>query len=117
VTNEGDRPVNAVKLQADMVDSFGDVILTIPISENAPLGQGGVDGAVFAFHSPVPPSSIDHVNFAVLAVRFDDGSVWSNADLPQRGPVADQVALRRYPMIYSVLDFWPPTNLHEGDHD
>jgi len=78
VTNHGARQANALKLQANLVDAFGDVLLTVPITESAQLDDGQSDGAVYAFHNPVPANSIDHVDFMVLAVSYADGSVWAN---------------------------------------
>jgi hypothetical protein len=48
-TNTDPRRVSAMKLQANFVDAFGDVLRTIPIIENARLGTGDSDGAVLGF--------------------------------------------------------------------
>jgi hypothetical protein len=114
-TNEDSRQVQALKVQANFVDAFGDILLTIPFSENVQLSQGGSDGAVFAFHSPVPPNSINQIDFSALAVRFADGSVWQDADVPEIGPIADaSVALKRFPIYYDLLYFWPPSDLSKN---
>lgn len=105
VTNEGARRVQALKMQADIVDAFGDVLLAVPITENANIGQGNSDGAVFAFHPPFPPNSADHVNFYLLAVRYVDGGVWKSATEPKSGPaLGARGALRRFPMRWDTYD-------------
>src|SRR5579864_4927919 len=105
VTNAGARRTEALKMQANVVDTFGDVILTVPITDNASLGQGNSNGAVFAFHPPFSPNSVDHVNFFVLALKYADGAVWKNSVVPKSGTLAGgQVALQRFPMRWDTYD-------------
>ena|ERR1700680_2608611 len=105
VTNEGTRRTEALKMQANIVDTFGEVLLTVPVIDNAKLGQGDSNGAVFAFHPTFSPNSVDHVNFFVLAVKFADGSVWKNPLVPKSGPTAGgNVALQRFPMRWDTYD-------------
>jgi len=105
VTNQGPRRTEARMMQANIVDTFGDVMLSVPITDNANLGRGDSNGAVFAFHPPFSPNSVDHVNFYVLAVKFTDGSIWKSADTPKTGPIASgQVALQRFPMRWDTYD-------------
>ena len=97
VTNSGGRRTTALKLQADLVDAFGDVVLSVPIVENANLGTGHSDAAVWAFHPVVSPNSIDHVSFHVLAVKFADGTLWKNPAEPKAGPTPPpRAALQRF---------------------
>jgi hypothetical protein len=99
VTNENARRTEALKMQANMVDAFGDILLTVPIAEEAQLGRGNFDEAVFGFHNPVPSTSISHVDFSLVAVQYADGGVWQNPDVPKTGPLAGpQIAIQRFPM-------------------
>jgi len=105
VTNEGARRTQALKMQANIFDTFGDVLLTVPIVDNANLGQGNSNGAVFAFHPPFAPNGVDHVVFYLLAIKYADGGVWKNPVEPKSGPVAGgQVALQRFPMRWDTYD-------------
>lgn len=63
VTNHGTKRTGALKMQANIVDTFGDILMTVPIVETARLGNGDSDGAVFAFRPPFPAKSVDHVAF------------------------------------------------------
>lgn len=78
VTNQGQRRTAAFKMQANIVDAFGDILLSVPIVENASLGNGDSDGAVWSFHPPFSYQSVDHVVFHVLAVKFADGTLWNS---------------------------------------
>jgi hypothetical protein len=106
VTNAGERRTAALKLQANLVDAFGDVLLAIPIVENAKLGTGDSDAAVWAFHPRIDPNSIDHVAFGVLAVKYVDGDVWTNPASPLKaGPTpAPEAALRRFSIAWDTYD-------------
>jgi hypothetical protein len=105
VTNDGEKRTEALKLQANIVDTFGDILLTVPIVEAARLGNGDSDGAVFAFQPPFPPKSVDHVSFYVLAVKWSDGSVWNAPALPKSGRSSGaDVALQRYSMGWNNYD-------------
>lgn len=99
-TNTDARRVAAMKLQANFVDAFGDVLRTVPIVENARLGNGDSDGAVWAFRPAVDKNSLDHVAFYVLAVKYEDGSLWHYAGPPPKsGPTpAPRAGLRRFPI-------------------
>jgi hypothetical protein len=99
-TNTDARRVQAMKLQANFVDAFGDVLRTIPIIENARLGTGDSDAAVWAFRPAVDKNSLDHVAFFVVAVKYEDGSLWhAPGDAPKAGPTpAPSARLRRFPM-------------------
>jgi hypothetical protein len=99
-TNTDVRRVQAMKLQANFVDAFGDVLRTIPIIENARLGTGDSDAAVWAFRPAVDKNSLDHVAFFVIAVKYEDGSLWrAPGDAPKAGPTpAPSARLRRFPM-------------------
>jgi hypothetical protein len=99
-TNTDARRVQAMKLQANFVDAFGDVLRTIPIIENARLSTGDSDAAVWAFRPTVDKNSLDHVAFYVLAVKYEDGSVWhAEGAEPKVGPTpAPSARLRRFPM-------------------
>lgn len=112
-TNVGQLRTEAVKMQANLVDAFGEILLSIPIIENARLGNGDADGAVWAFRSPVDPHSVDHVNFFVLAAKFVDGTLWTSPHAspkigPTPGPRAD---LRRFSMAgnYDIGSVINPT--------
>ena len=106
VRNDGAVRTEALKMQADVVDAFGDDLLSVPIVENARLATGDTDGAVFAFHPPFVPSSVDHVNLHVLAVRFADGSVWKNSSpAPTSGATPPpRAALQRFSMRWDSYD-------------
>ena len=105
-TNADSRRLVAMKLRYDLFDAFGDVLQTIPIVENARLGNGDSDAAVWAFHPQVDPNSIDHVAFHVLAVKFDSGEPWTTtAPLPSPGPtLAPRAALQRFPIRWDSYD-------------
>jgi len=99
VTNQGAKRTAAFKLQANVMDTFGDILLSVPITETASLGRGDADGAVFAFHPPFPRGSVDHVAFAVLAVKYADGSVWKSPEQLKTGPEPGAAArLSRFPI-------------------
>jgi hypothetical protein len=99
-TNTDPRRVQAMKLQANFVDAFGDVLRTIPIVENARLSTGDSDAAVWAFRPTVDKNSLDHVAFHVIAVKYEDGSLWhADGPQPKAGPTpAPSARLRRFPM-------------------
>ncbi|MGD0473872.1 MAG: hypothetical protein ABSB70_11775 [Candidatus Velthaea sp.] len=99
-TNTDQRRVQAMKLQANFVDAFGDVLRTIPIVENARLGTGDSDAAVWAFRPTIDKNSLDHVAFFVIAVKYEDGSLWrSSPPEPRIGPTpAPSAGLRRFAM-------------------
>ncbi len=106
VTNTGAARTAAIKAQVNYIDAFGGILLSLPIVENANLSTGDSDGAVFAFHPPFPPNSVDHAVFYVLAVKFADGHVWHNSEHPPKGGTAagSQIALRRYPLHWDSYD-------------
>lgn len=105
VTNHSAKRTQALKMQANIVDTFGDILMTVPIVESAVLGNGDSDGAVFAFHPPFTPKSIDHVNFYVLAVKWSDGTVWQAPAPPEtRTTPGGNVALQRFSMRWSNYD-------------
>ncbi len=122
VKNQGQRRTVALKMQANIMDAFGDVLLSVPIIENANLGNGDSDGAVWAFHPPFSYHSVDHVSFEVLAVKFADGTVWKNPKELKTGPEPEARArLQRYAItamnydMESVIAPSPsptPTRLH-----
>jgi hypothetical protein len=97
-TNTDTRRVQAMKLQANVVDAFGDVLRTVPIVENARLGTGDSDGAVWAFRPTVDTNSIDHVAFYVLAVKYESGPVWTYpGPSPRSGPTpSPRAKLQRF---------------------
>jgi hypothetical protein len=99
-TNADPRRVQAMKLQANFVDAFGDVLRMIPIVENARLSTGDADAAVWAFRPTVDKNSLDHVAFYVIAVKYEDGSLWrAEGPEPKAGPTpAPGARLRRFPM-------------------
>jgi len=99
VTNRGEKRTAAFKMQANMIDTFGDVLLSVPIVETANLGSGDSDGAVFAFHPPFPHKSVEHVTFALLALKYADGNVWKNPVAMKTGPELGAAArLQRFPI-------------------
>jgi hypothetical protein len=105
VTNHGEKRTEALKMQANVVDTFGDVLLSVPIVESAHLGKGDSDGAVFAFRPPFPANSVDHVSFYVLAVKWSDGTVWKAPAPPKTGTIAGAgVALQRFSMRWNNYD-------------
>jgi hypothetical protein len=99
-TNTDTRRVRAMKLQANFVDAFGDVLRMVPIVENARLGTGDSDAAAWAFRPTVDKNSLDHVALYVIAVKYEDGSLWRAADPePKTGPTpAPSARLTRFPM-------------------
>jgi hypothetical protein len=99
-TNTDQRRVTAMKLQANFVDAFGDVLRIVPIIENARLGTGDSDAAVWAFRPTVDKNSLDHVALYVIAVKYEDGSLWhASGPEPKTGPTpAPNAGLRRFPM-------------------
>jgi hypothetical protein len=108
-TNTDTRRVQAMKLQANVVDAFGDVLRTVPIVENARLRTGDSDGAVWAFQPAVDANSIDHVAFYVLAVKYESGSVWTHPGPPPKsGPTP---APRAKPQRFSITGL----NYNMGD--
>jgi hypothetical protein len=106
VTNAGQRRVDALKLQANVVDAFGEVLQTIPIVENAKLGHGDADGAVWAFRPGFDKNSVDHVAVYLLAVKYADGTIWSaEGRAPKTGPTPDPRArLRRFAIRWDTYD-------------
>ncbi|MEO6990949.1 MAG: hypothetical protein ABI346_03270 [Candidatus Baltobacteraceae bacterium] len=105
-TNADQRRLVAMKLRYDLVDAFGEILMTVPVVENAKLGNGDSDAAVWAFHPQVDPNSIDHVAFHVLAAKFDTGPPWtSSAALPSPGPTpAPRAGLQRFPIHWNTYD-------------
>jgi hypothetical protein len=99
-TNTDSRRVQAMKLQANFVDAFGDVLRTLPIVENARLSTNDSDAAVWAFRPTVDKNSLDHLAFYVIAVKYEDGSLWhAEGPEPKAGPTPTPSArLRRFPM-------------------
>jgi hypothetical protein len=99
-TNTDSRRVRAMKLQANFVDAFGDVLRMVPIVENARLGTGDSDAAAWAFRPTVDKNSLDHVAFYVIAVKYEDGSLWrAPGPEPKTGPTpAPAARLNRFSM-------------------
>ncbi len=80
--NISTKTVTAVKWNVQLVDAFGTVIYTY------------VDGTYGKFAAGIPITGkamftmehrpADHVNVVVAAVRFEDGSVWTNPQAQQQ---------------------------------
>lgn len=93
VTNAGPKRTQALKMQANVIDAFGDVLATVPITENARLGNGDSDGADFAFHPPFPANGVGRWNHLARAGYSKNG----------QGDGTD-VALQRFPMRWDNYD-------------
>jgi hypothetical protein len=105
LSNHGAKRTEALKMEANIYDTFGDILMTVPIVEAARLGNGDSDGAVFAFHPPFTPKSVDHVTFSVLAVKWSDGTVWKTPNPPKTGTMLGaDVALQRFSMRWDNYD-------------
>ncbi|MFN2460543.1 MAG: hypothetical protein ABR591_07640, partial [Candidatus Velthaea sp.] len=112
-TNNDPRRVEAMKLQANFVDAFGDVLRTVPIIENARLRTGDSDAALWAFKPATDSNSLDHVALYVVAVKYADGSLWkAAAPAPKAGPTpSPRMRLTRFAMTrmnYNIGDVIVP---------
>jgi hypothetical protein len=104
-TNTDARRIAAMKLQANFVDAFGDVLRTVPIVENARLSTGDSDAAVWAFRPTVDKNSLDHVAFYVIAVKYEDGSLWNApGSEPKAGPTPAPLSDDRDELRYGQRD-------------
>jgi hypothetical protein len=84
--NQTVRRTSAVKMQANLVDAFGDIVQTWSFTENANLGSGDLDTAIWNVRESSAVQSSDHVDLYVLAIKYQDGSVWRSPTTPKVGP-------------------------------
>ena len=99
--NDDARRTKALKLRLDLLDTFGDLIETWPITENTSLGFGDIDRAHFARRAGTLGSSVSKVNLYVVAIAYDDGTVWENPmAVPSPGPTPpdDETGVRKMPI-------------------
>lgn len=84
--NTSPKRTVAVKLQANLLDAFGSIVETWPIVENTSLGTSDEDMATFGVRKSAAVQSVKSIDLYLLAIKYEDGSVWTSDLHPHVGP-------------------------------